>query len=65
MGSDVGQKQGLGSRVSELQALDLRYRSYLLEGVVFHIPTLGKKRVVDAPPYHFLQLPEHIYIPCS
>ena len=38
------------SRVSELQALDLRYRSYRPEGVVFHIPTLGKKRVVDAPP---------------
>lgn len=38
------------SRVSELQALDLRYRSYRPEGVVFQLPTLGKKRVAGAPP---------------
>ena len=38
------------SRISELQALDLRYRSYRPEGVVFHMPTLGKKRIVGAPP---------------
>ena len=36
-------------RVSELQALDLRYRTFRLEGVVFQLPTLGKKRVVGAP----------------
>ena len=35
------------SRVSELQALDLRYRP---EGIVFQIPTLGKKRIVGVPP---------------
>ena len=38
------------SRISELQALDLRYRSYRPEGVVFHMPTLSKKRIVGAPP---------------
>ena len=38
------------SRVSELQALDLRYRLYRPERVVFQLPTLGKKRVVGAPP---------------
>jgi len=38
------------SRVSELQVLDLRYRLYHPEGVVFSIPTLGKKRIVGAPP---------------
>ena len=38
------------SRVSELQALDLRYRSYHPEGVLFQLPTLGKKRIVGAPP---------------
>ena len=38
------------SRVSELQALDLRYRFYRPEGVVFQLPTLGKKRVAGAPP---------------
>ena len=37
------------SRVSELQALDLRYRLYQPEGVVFSIPTLGKKGTVGAP----------------
>ena len=38
------------SRVSELQALDLRYRLYHPEGVVFSLPTLGKKRIAGAPP---------------
>ena len=38
------------SRVSELQALDLRYRLHRPEGVVFSMPTLGKKRIVSAPP---------------
>jgi len=38
------------SRVSELQALDLRFRLYRPEGAVFTIPTLGKKRTVGAPP---------------
>jgi len=38
------------SRVSELQALDLRYCLYRPEGAVFRMPTLGKKRVVGAPP---------------
>ena len=42
------------SRVSELQALDLRYHSYRPEGVVFQFPTLGKKRVVGAPPKEVL-----------
>ena len=37
------------SRVSELQALDLRYQIFRPEGVVFNIPTLGKKRW-GAPP---------------
>ena len=38
------------SRVSELHALDLRYRSYRPEGVLFQLPTLGKKRKVGGPP---------------
>ena len=38
------------SRVSELQALDLRYWLYRSEGVVFTMPTLGKKRTVGASP---------------
>ena len=38
------------SRVSELQALDLRFRVYRPEGVLFQLPTLGKKRSVGAPP---------------
>ena len=42
------------SRVSELQALYLRYRSYRPEGVVFQIPTLGNKRIVGAPPKHIM-----------
>jgi len=52
----LGQKLALlmalvdASRVSELHALDLRYRTYRPEGVLFQLPTLGKKRVVGAPP---------------
>jgi len=38
------------SRVSELQALDLRYYVYRSEEVAFTMPTLGKKRTVGAPP---------------
>jgi len=38
------------SRISELQALDLRYRVFQPEGVLFTLPTLGKKRTVEAPP---------------
>jgi len=38
------------SRVSELQALDLQYRLYHPEGVMFTIPTLGKRRTVGASP---------------
>ena len=38
------------NRVSELQALDLRYRSYSPEGVCFQLPTLSKKRRAGAPP---------------
>jgi len=41
------------SRVSELQALDLRYRVYRPEGVSFQLPTLGKKRKAGAPPKQF------------
>ena len=37
------------NRVSELQALDLRYRSYRPEGVSFQLPTLVKKRKTGAP----------------
>ena len=36
--------------MSELQALDHRYQSYQPEGVLFQLPTLGKKRTVGAPP---------------
>ena len=38
------------NRVSELQALDLRYRTYRPEGVCFQLPTLSKKRKAGAPP---------------
>ena len=38
------------SRVSELQALDLRYRTFRSEGVVFVMSILGKKRTAGAPP---------------
>ena len=38
------------SRVSELQALDLRFRIYRPEGILFELPSLGKKRTVGAPP---------------
>ena len=40
------------SRVSELQALDLRYRLYRPDGAHFELPSLGKKRAVGAPPKH-------------
>jgi len=48
------------SRVSELQALDLRYSCYRLEGALFQISTLGKNRVVGALPKEvmFGALPE-------
>ena len=36
--------------VSELQALDLRYRLCYPDGVHFELPSLGKKRTVGAPP---------------
>ena len=38
------------SRVSELQALGLRYQFYHPEGVLFQLLTLGKKRTVGASP---------------
>ena len=38
------------SRSSELAALDLRYRTFKPEGVVFKLPTLTKKRNPGAPP---------------
>ena len=41
------------NRVSELQALDLRYRTYRPDGVCFQLPTLGKKRKAGAPPKQF------------
>ena len=37
------------SRVSELQAVDLKYHFYQPERVVLQIPTLWKKRVIWAP----------------
>lgn len=40
------------SRVSELQALDLRYRLYRPDGAHFELPSLGKKRTVGASPRH-------------
>ena len=36
--------------MSELQALDLRYRTFRPEGVVFVMSILGKKRTAGAPP---------------
>ena len=38
------------SRTSELAALDLRFRVYRPEGVLFTLPTLTKKRNPGAPP---------------
>ena len=38
------------SRVSELQALDLRFRLHRPDGILFELPSLGKKRTVGAPP---------------
>ena len=37
-------------RVSELQALDLRFQLYRPDGILFELPLLGKKRTVGAPP---------------
>ena len=37
------------SRVSELQALDLRFRQYTVDGVVFKLSSLTKKRQTGAP----------------
>jgi len=41
------------NRVSELQALELRYCIYRPEGVSFRLPTLGKKRKAGDPPKQF------------
>ena len=41
------------NRVSELQALDLWYRTYRPEGVCFQLPTLSKKRKAGVPPKQF------------
>ena len=41
------------NRVSELQALDLRYWTYRPEGVCFQLLTLSKKRKAGAPPKQF------------
>ena len=38
------------SRISELGALDIRYRVYKPEGVLFRLANLTKKRKVGAPP---------------
>ena len=38
------------SRTSELQALDLCFRVFKPEGVIFRLPSLTKKRVTGAPP---------------
>ena len=38
------------NQVSELQALDLRFRLYRPDGIHFQLPSLGKKRTVGAPP---------------
>ena len=38
------------SRTSELGALDIRYRVYKPEGVLFRLANLTKKRKVGAPP---------------
>ena len=38
------------NRVSQLCALDLRFRQYRSDGVHFEVPSLGKKRIVGAPP---------------
>ena len=47
---EVAESKTGPSKVSELQALDLRYQSYHPEGVLFQLPTLGKKMTVRAPP---------------
>ena len=38
------------NRTSELHALDLRFRSYSPDGVLFRLASLTKKRKVGAPP---------------
>ena len=38
------------NRVSQLCALDLRFCQYRSDGVHFEVPSLGKKRIVGAPP---------------
>ena len=38
------------NRVSELQALDLRFRLHRPDGIHFKLPSLGKKITVGAPP---------------
>ena len=38
------------SRTSQLQALDLRFRVFKPEGVIFKLPSLTKKRIPGAPP---------------
>ena len=54
----LGQKLALlmalveASRSSELHALDVRYRVFKPEGVLFSLPTLTKKRTCGAPPKH-------------
>ena len=49
------------SRTSELGALDVQYRVFKPEGILFWLPTLTKKRKVGAPPReisleHILQM---------
>jgi len=40
------------SHTSELHTLDLRFRRYKPEGILFKLPSLTKKRKVEAPPKH-------------
>ena len=47
------------SRTSELQTLDLRFRVFKPEGVIFRLPSLTKKRVTGAPPKEYFLLPSH------
>lgn len=42
------------NKVSELQALDLRYQFYQPERACFQMPTLSKKRTAGAPPKQFM-----------
>ena len=50
------------NRISELQALDLRYRSYRPEGVTFRLPTLVKRRKMGAPPSYLLLELSHMVV---